>query len=100
MKEAGATPSLPPHALLRRDKLSKITGKFYSLILIYESLQEFPKDMTPAQRCNKVRFVSFCAVKTYSGSMVIDPPILSLELSLTSHSGLFSPGKKNLVAVE
>jgi hypothetical protein len=54
IKEAGATPSLPPHILLRRDQLSKVTGKFYSLILIYEPLQELPTDVTTAQRCKKV----------------------------------------------
>ena len=47
IKEAGAIPSLTPHILLLPDQLSKITGTFYRLILIYEQL---PKDMTPAQR--------------------------------------------------
>jgi hypothetical protein len=70
--------------------------------LFFESLQELPTDMTPAQRCKKkVRFVSFYNVKAYSGSMIIDPLIPNLELSLNSGSGRFSPGKKkNLVAVE
>jgi len=38
IKEAGATHFLPPHILLRRDKFKKVTGQFYSLILIYEPL--------------------------------------------------------------
>jgi hypothetical protein len=56
---------------LHRVQLSKITGRFYSLILVYEPLHELPKDMTPTQRCKKVRFASFYAVKAYSGSMII-----------------------------
>lgn len=100
IKKAGATPSLPPHVLLRDGQLSKATGQFCSLILIYGPLQELPTDMTPGQRCKKVRFVSFYVVKAYSWSMIIDPLILNLEVSLTSRSGRFSPGKKNLVAVE
>ena len=53
IKEAGATPSLPPHILLRDDQLRKVTAQFCSLILIYGPPQELPTDMAPGQRCKK-----------------------------------------------
>jgi len=59
-----------------------------------------PTDVTPAQRRKKLKFVPLHAVKSYSGSMIVHPLILSLQLSLTLRSSRFSPGKKNLVAVE
>jgi len=42
----------------------------------------------------KLRFVSFYAVKAYSWSMIIDPLILNLEMSLNSRSGRLIPEKE------